>query len=94
MVSGSGIAISIINSQKEGYRVVIERPDGSTDFRKVSGEEDGVRVISDIVDGQFKKTAVAIAPAVNDYDTNCTVCGVGFKRQTWNQKYCEEHRSR
>jgi len=52
-VNGQGIVTAITNDRNEGWRVVVYRPDGTNDFRKVSDKAEAHRVISEMRNGYF-----------------------------------------
>lgn len=77
----------ITNDRNEGWRVVIERADGTSDYRSVSGMEEARQVMSLIDAGQFY-----VEPALVIEGPLCRECGEPFERTTHNQVYCELHK--
>ena len=52
-VDGNGQVVELLNDRESGYRLHIARPDGTEDFRKVSGPQDANTVSAKIINGEF-----------------------------------------
>ena len=50
-----GFNIKLTNSARTGYRVYIERPDGTVEYQVVASPSEGRTVMGDIKDGEFQK---------------------------------------
>lgn len=80
-VDGNGMSVAFTHDMKKGYQVSIVRPDGTSEFKKVSGKPQAIQVISEIVGGRFKEGPVQeVAPELVTDSYYCEECQHPHKR--------------